>query len=181
MTWIREFENRLNRFEKRIAPRDGEIPISIKVRVDAGCYSRGCCPVAFRAIEEKLQELQKGECRFVCEEHESGPEIIAFVALTTAGLTLAKSVVDLVTAIIKARSEGRKHGDKHHEPVTLVVRRVEKPDLLAEERVLTFDTNDEVTSKIVREALLDGCKKVTKRQNQMRRDRTTKPPRPPSK
>jgi hypothetical protein len=35
-------------------------------------------------------------------EHESGPEILAYLAAATAGLTLAKSVFDLITAIINA-------------------------------------------------------------------------------
>lgn len=37
------------------------------------------------------------------EEHESGPEIIARLVLGAAGLTIVKSVIDLVTAIINAR------------------------------------------------------------------------------
>ncbi|OKS84555.1 hypothetical protein [Mucilaginibacter polytrichastri] len=38
-------------------------------------------------------------------EHETGPEIIAALALITSSLTLGKSIVDLITTIIKTVSE----------------------------------------------------------------------------
>jgi hypothetical protein len=48
--------------------------------------------------------IKKDGSTFVLEQHESGPEIIVYMALATASLTLAKSVIDLITAIIKALS-----------------------------------------------------------------------------
>ena len=88
MTWINEFKERLDGFEKQVGPRDGEVAVSIKVRVEGGCYGRDCCPYAFGIIDGKLRELQTGDTRFCFEEHETGPEIIALVLLTTAGVNL---------------------------------------------------------------------------------------------
>ena len=163
MPWLDEFRDRLAGFRAMNPPQSGEIPISIKVRVDSGCYSRSCCPHAFRLIDEELQQRQKYTGRFIFEEHESGPEIIVYLAVTTAGLALAKSTVDLVTAIIKARSEGCKHGDRHDDPVTLIVRKLEDKDRLAEERLLTFHKDDQVTRRIVDDALMKGCKAITRK------------------
>ena len=160
MPWINEFRDRVGRFEAMLPPREGEVPVSVKVRIDTGCYSRQCCPHAFSIIDRKVEELRKQGERFVLEEHETGPEIIVYLAVATAGLTLAKSIVDLLTTLIKARSEGQKHGDRHHDPVTLVVRRLENGDTLAEEPLLTFAPNDKVTKKIVEQALLHGCEKI---------------------
>jgi hypothetical protein len=44
----------------------------------------------------------------VLEHHESGPEIVVGLALCTAVAALAKSVIDLVTVIVKARSAERR-------------------------------------------------------------------------
>ena len=63
---------------------------------------------------------------FTFEEHESGPELLVFVAVVTAGISLAKSVIDLIVAIIKARSEGIKKGDHPASPLDLIVRRTYK-------------------------------------------------------
>jgi hypothetical protein len=163
MPWIKEFRDRVGRFEGMLPPREGEVPVSVKIRIDTGCYSRGCCPHAFNIIDRKIEELREQGERFVLEEHETGPEIILYLAVATAGLSLAKSVVDLVRTVIKARSDRQKHGDRHHDPVTLVVRRLEKGDTLAEERVMTFAPNDRVTKETVDEALLDGCRKIMSR------------------
>jgi len=46
--------------------------------------------------------------RVVLEHHESGPEIVVCLALCTALVTLVKSVLDLVTVIVKARSDERR-------------------------------------------------------------------------
>ena len=43
------------------------------------------------------------------EEHESGPEIVAFLVIATAGIQLTKSIIDLLITIVKARSDGRKN------------------------------------------------------------------------
>ena len=161
MHWIDSFRERIVQFEDRHSRELNEVPVSIKVRVDGGCYCRNCCRHAWRIVDRQVSELSKAENRFEIEEHESGPEVIAYVALATAGVTLAKSVIDLVTTVIKARSEGAKSGDTRRESVTLVVRRLKTDDTLAEERTMTFDVHDDVTAEIVRKALLEGCEKIT--------------------
>jgi hypothetical protein len=160
MPWITEFRNRMGRLAATLPPLRGEIPISIKVRVDSGCYSRGCCPFAFGIIDNRVHILQRKRERFIFEEHETGPELLVYLAVTAAGLGLAKSVVELVTAIIKARSDGRKHGDRHDEPITLVVRHLQEGETFAEERLLTIQPNDQIASSMVGTLLLDGCRKL---------------------
>jgi len=158
MPWLGTFRQRLECFEHHHPRHSGEIPISIKVRVNGGRFCRNCCPDAYRILDHELTHLRKKEPRFELEEHETGPEVIAYVALATAGVTLAKSVIDLVTTIIKTRSEGAKEGDWRHEPVTLIVRRLETDDTLTEERIMT---HDEATVDVVRKALLEGCEKLS--------------------
>lgn len=117
--WQKTFRERMRRFEGRHPQRPGDVAISIKVRVSSGCFHREHSPHAYGIIDSKLTKLSP-EAVFAFEEHESGPELLVYLAVATAGITLVKSVVDLVTAIIKARSEGIKKGDKPSDPVELM-------------------------------------------------------------
>jgi hypothetical protein len=82
------------------ARTDGFLPVSIKVRVTSGCFHREHSPHAYRLIDDYLAaaDLSEVQCRF--EEHESGPELLVYLAVTAAGLGVVKSVVELVSAII---------------------------------------------------------------------------------
>ena len=90
----------------RRPPRDGEVPVSIKVRVTSGCFHREHSPHAYDIIDRHLASLEGQESDFAFEEHESGPELLVYLAVAAAGITLAKSTIDLVIAIIKARVDG---------------------------------------------------------------------------
>src|SRR2546427_8354965 len=121
--WQETFRGRMRRFEARRTPRPGELSVSIKVRVVSGCFHREHSPRAYALIDQAAEQLVTSEHGFAIEEHESGPELLVYLALATAGVTLAKSIIDLVTAIIKARSEGVEKGDRPSDPVELIVRR----------------------------------------------------------
>jgi hypothetical protein len=90
---------------------------------------------------------------FSFQEHESGPEILVYVALGTVGITLAKSIIDLITAIIKARSEGIKLGDSPDAPLELIVRRFDNKGKIKEETVLRFGSQDQVKKEFIEESL----------------------------
>ena len=77
-----------------------------------------------------------------------------YLALGTASVTLAKSVIDLVTAIIKARADGVKKGDHPSAPVELVVRRVWRDGKCQEERLLRFAPTDRVDGGEIEKKLL---------------------------
>lgn len=157
--WQETFRNRMRGFETRRAPRPGEAAVSIKVRVVSGCFHREHSPRAYELIDRNLAKLS-GSDSFAFEEHESGPEILLYLAVTTAGLSLAKSVVDLITAIIKARSEGIKKGDSPSDPLELIVRRVHDAEEFREETVLRIGHKDAVAK--VEQQLKDALRKLLK-------------------
>ena len=158
MEWINEFGRRMGDFEGHLPSEPNEFPISIKVKVDSGCYDRGCCPAAHEIIDREIDGLRRsGETRFRYEKHESGPEILAYVG---GAVGLAASVIGMITVIIQARAEGRKKGDRHNDPVTLIVRRMVTSDHLLEERVMTFLGHEKVTPKMIEALLTDGIKKI---------------------
>lgn len=110
-------------------------------------------------IDRELRSVASGPA-FEFEEHESGPELLVYVALATSGITLAKSIIDLVTAIIKARSEGVKKGDGPASPVELIVRRSGQGQVFREEVVLRLDPGDPVNGKMVGKCLSQALKRI---------------------
>jgi hypothetical protein len=162
--WQETFRNRMRGFEARRAPQPGEAAVSIKVRVASGCFHREHSPRAYELIDRSLAiaKLSGSDGSFGFEEHESGPEILVYLAVTTAGLSLAKSIVDLITAIIKARSEGIKKGDSPSDPLELIVRRVHNVQEFREETVLRVGHKDAVDEAKVERQLKDALRKLLK-------------------
>ena len=101
--WRNEFRQRMSTFDEHAHGDDG-LAVSIKVRVASGCFHREHSPQAYRMIDEYLQLHAPEDARWSFQEHESGPELLVYLAVTTAGLSLAASIINLVTAIIKARA-----------------------------------------------------------------------------
>lgn len=149
-TFPEKFQRRMRGFEMRHPPRPGEVAVSIKVRVDSGCFHRDHSPHAYALIDEHLHRLSSSGPDFAFEEHESGPEILVYVA---SGVALATSIINLVAAIIKARSEGVKKGDRPAAPIELVVRRTVGPDSVQDEVVMRCDHADAVSAKVIRERM----------------------------
>ncbi len=146
------------RFERYQRHRDA-FPVSIKLRVVSGCFDCGGCNPHMRDYLDRLNRdgRQTDECEF--ERHESGPEWIIYIAAGTAVVTLAKSVIELITATIKARSDGQKKGDKDKNRIELIVRGFDPDGNLFEEKVLKFDAGDTATEQAVKKSLIDGVTK----------------------
>lgn len=159
--WEREFRGRMELFGQ--ATKEGGQPLSIKVRVEAGCFHREHSPEAYRLIDEYLASPDLSDCRFQFDEHESGPEVLVFAAVATAGLTLARSIVELITAIIKARSEGIKRGDRPSAPLELIVRGYSRDGEYFEEKVLRIPPGEVVTPRMVEDAVPKRFRKTPKR------------------
>lgn len=160
--WQETFRSRMHRFEQRRPPAPGEEAVSIKVRVSSGCFHREHSPHAYELIDRHLDKLVAVDSGFAFEEHESGPEILVYLALGTAGITLAKSIIDLVTAIIKARSEGIHKGDHPSHPLELIVRRVHNGQEFREETVLRIGHRDSLDETQIEQHLRDALQKLLK-------------------
>lgn len=158
--WPYEFRERMRRFEGRREPRQGEVAVSIKVRVSSGCFHREHSPRAYQIIDQNLRSFSATSTVLGFEEHESGPEILVYIAVTAAGINLAAAVINLVTAIIKARSEGIKKGDHPSEPLSLIVRRVQEGDRIHEEHVLTIGHRDTIEEAKFQEELTAALRKL---------------------
>jgi hypothetical protein len=90
-------------------------------------------------------------------------KLLVFVAAATAGISLAKSIIDLIVAIIKARSEGIKKGDHPQEPLELIVRRAEKNGQLKEEIVLRIGHHDEIKPDMLEKRLKESLSLLLKK------------------
>ena len=161
LDWQNEFRKRMRRFGGARQAVPGETGVSIKVRVQSGCFHREHSPHAYTLIDRLLDTFASGDVDNISfEEHESGPEILVWLAVTTVGLTFAKSIVDLVTAIIKARSEGVKKGDRPSEPLELIVRRVSNHDEFREEKILRIGHAEPVDPDKIEAALGRALEKL---------------------
>jgi len=160
--WHRTFRHRMRDFEDRKRFPQGSLSVSIKLRVTGGCYHREHSPRAYEIIDRYLAKIKDSE-EFVFEEHESGPELLVFVAAATAGISLAKSIIDLIVAIIKARSEGIKKGDHPQAPLELIVRRTQKAGQFEEETVLRIGHHDDIKPDIIEERLKESLSLLVKK------------------
>jgi len=171
--WHRTFRNRMHDFEaQRTAPM-GTVPVSIKVRVTSGCFHREHSPRAYMLIDKQLSQLVMHD-ELAFEEHESGPELLIFVAAITAGISLAKSIIDLIVAIIKARSEGIKKGDHPASPLELIVRRTYKDQEFREEMVLRIGHEEAIDREIIEEHLKQSISTLLKNEHKATTEKSLK-------
>jgi hypothetical protein len=94
----------------------------------------------------------------VLEEHETGPELLLWLAVTAATLGFADKLIGLVTTIIKARQEGIKQGDRDQGPTDLVIRGLLPSGEYREKIVIVVDRDgqfDNRRAKIEIDALID--------------------------
>jgi len=156
MVWENDFRKRMDGFAAS-SDKNG-IPLSIKIRVESGCFHREHSPEAYRMIDEQIRSLiHHGELCF--EEHESGPELLVYAAFATAGASLAASIINLVVAIINARKKGIDKGDKPSAPLVLIVRGYGKKNNLKEETILTIPSSDSVNEKLISDVLNKAVQK----------------------
>lgn len=154
--WHTQFRKRMENFVENSDSRVG-IAISIKVRITSGCFHREHSPLAYQAIDKQLSSIASKDFSF--EEHESGPEILTWVQLTTAGLALSAAVISLIAAIIKARSDGIKKGDGPSAPVELVIRGLGSGDTYFEETILHIPPGKELSGVEIKSLLNQALSK----------------------
>jgi len=116
--------------------------LSLKIaQVSGRCCCLHCWPDTWAAVGERFAPgtpiehegdllLGSGDDAVVLEGHESGPEIIAYLALATVSVALTTKVIDLVSFILKAL---RSEGGKRPGAVTLTTRRVTRDGNVEEE------------------------------------------------
>ncbi len=146
--WKSEFHERMRSFSEGLG--GAGVALSIKVRAPAGCFHREHSPHAFALIDQQLAGTPHD---FDYLEHESGPELLTWIA---DGVTIATPVVTTIVAIAKARRLGVKRGDAPGDPIELIVRRAEDGDGVREETVLRLASSDSVDPEQIK-ALLEGA------------------------
>jgi hypothetical protein len=129
---------------------DRLVPVSIKIRVTSGCFHREHSPHAYRIIDDYLSRAELSDMNYRIEPHESGPEILTYVA---EGVSVAASIIALITAIIEARSQGIKKGDRPSDPLELIVRSHSKDGEYFEETLLRIPPDHPITPREVEKIL----------------------------
>jgi hypothetical protein len=155
--WLKGFRHTIGDFQQRHSGK-GQV-VSIKVRVESGCFHRSCSPEAYRIIDAHLRRPPK-DVEVI--EHESGPELLLYLAVAAGALSLAKSVVELITEIFKARAAGIKKGDRPRDALTLIVRRVDEKGGYREEITLRAEHTDKVDSALIEKVLNKSVHEILK-------------------
>jgi len=158
MEWTNEFRGRIEDFTTRIPPRPREIAVSIKIRPQSGCFHREHSPRAYEIIDAAIAKKKLHRTALV--EHESGPEILTWIPLSVAGMTISAAVINLVAAIIRARAEGAKKGDQAYAPAHVIVRTIRTDGAYREEDVIQVECTTPVTEIEIEEALTSGIKSL---------------------
>jgi len=156
-----DLRQRINKFESSFPARKDDMPISIQIRVDSGCFHREHSPFAYREID--LYIYNHLDDNFTFEEHENGPELLVFLSWLTDGIHLSKSVIDFVAAITKARSDGTRHGDHRSEPIELVIRGFDQHGEYIEIKVLRILPRQTVSRYLIEKALLSSANKMVQK------------------
>lgn len=164
--WEKEFRRRIENFGP--SPRRDSQAISIKIKPTSGLFYRGESGHAYEIIDHYVRHADLSDIKHEIIEHETGPEILAYLVVLVSGLSTA--LIELVTAIIKARSEGIKRGDYHREPLELIVRGYDDDGKYFEEKVLQIKPESRATPKQIESALKNGITaKNPKRKSSRRR------------
>lgn len=158
--WQEIFRERMRGFAGRRSAGAGDVAVSIKIRVASGCFHREHSPCAYALIDSYLGSSSP-TVEFI--EHESGPELLVYLAVATAGLTLAKSVIDLITAIIQARAQGVKKGDHPDDPLELIVRRIDNGQEYREEFVLRVGHTEPVDAKAIEKQVKQALRELSRK------------------
>jgi len=152
--WQSRSRCRMDLTAMRRPPRANEVLASVKIRAISGCFHREHSPQAYRTIDSYIDSLEPGELNCAFQEHESGPELLVYLAATTAGVTLAKGVIELITAIIKARREGIRSGDEPRSTLRLIIRRTLRDGSFQEEEAMELETHSPEDIAAIERSLL---------------------------
>lgn len=128
-----QFMAKFARLDFCVERPDGAAGLSIKVRPTGGCFHRDHSPRAYEIIDRELASIPDEERVFIFEEHETGPELVLYVV---AGVNLATSAFNFLTAIIKARTEGILKGDDRTDPLDVSIRGIDKHNQPVKERTV---------------------------------------------
>ncbi|MCW4009788.1 MAG: hypothetical protein NWF05_04110 [Candidatus Bathyarchaeota archaeon] len=158
--WEDVFRQRIDKFEAPFLDKDYGRPISIKMRVNGGCFCHGHAPYAWREISRELESRYTKNAKFSFEDHETGPELLVYVTFGAAGITLAAGIINLVTAIIKSRSEGVMHGDHPYNSIELIVRGFDDDGKIKQEIVHRFESRDPVDKEFIEASLKTGIREL---------------------
>jgi hypothetical protein len=138
--------------------KGGGFPLSIKLGVYSGCFHREHSPRAYKLIDDFLDSSDRDE--FIFEEHESGPEILVWVAAISSIISISANIINLITAIIKSRNVGIKMGDRPQSLVELNLRYLDKEGNLRNETILKINASENIINESVKLLLEQSLQQI---------------------
>jgi hypothetical protein len=164
--WLNSF-SMLHRFKTHRPERLGDVPIWMKIRIDPTSEEHA-------VIRRYRETLTPADTDFEFETHESGPEILVYLAVTAAGVSLAKSVIDLIATIVKARSETRRKSDLSFkpwgpDPLELIIRHVDERRGQSDEIIIRLGQEETSDAAAIEQKLMEALREIVRSEKQRRR------------
>ena len=146
------------RFEDFASIHNDKRAISIKIYSSTCMCKEHCAIEAYRILENYLSKNSPKDTELVLVQHEHGPELLFWI---DQGIQLSAGIIALVSAIINARAQGIKKGDKGMDSqLEVIVRSFDGKGILREEKVLKFAPTDPVESAAIGIAIENGISKI---------------------
>jgi hypothetical protein len=92
--------------------------------------------------------------------------ILVYLAVTAAGVSLAKSVIDLITTMVNARSETWRKRDLPFKPLELIVRRVDEGRGRTDEITLRLGQKEARDETVTEQNLMEALREIAKSKKQ---------------
>lgn len=149
----------LHQLKTHRGERLGGVPVWMKIRIDPTLQEH-------EVIRRYRRELAPADADFEFETHESGPEILVCLTVVAAVVTLSKSVIDLITTIIKARSETWSKRDLPFTPLELIIRQVDEERGKSNEIILRFGQREARDEAAIEQKLMEALREIANRGSQ---------------
>ena len=157
MNWQNQFRDRINDFEKSFGDGKG-VSISIKLRANS-CFCREhCAKEEYKIIDKEVSAFDCNEEHAVLIEHESGPEILAYILLSAGVVSLSAAIIDVVTAVINSRKK-----NKSDSSFEIIIRNFDSEGNIREEKILK--TEGTIDNKSIKVLLEKGIQILLKNDN----------------
>ena len=111
------------------------VPFSLKFKSNT-CFCKEHCAIDFYdCIDLEIDKIDLSHDRVTFLEHETGPEILVYLAVTASSITLSASILNLITAFINRIKRNHKGAS-----FEFIVRTFKKGKI-NEEKIIKIDKN----------------------------------------
>ncbi len=133
----------------------GAVRISIKIEGEKGCF----CLEHSKETNKLIDEIvNRAPFDFEYREHETGPEILTWLAFATSGIVLTNSLIGLILKIVDIIKKGPEKGDEPKGKLSIIIRIENDGNLIVEKEkledcLITFEILGNILKNVIDRAV----------------------------